>query len=98
MSKINIIDLARAYPDVNLTIRAGDLAEFGEHLITDIMRKAEMVRSTEERLLSPEQVSNMLQVSDTTIWRMEQDGRLHSVLVRGQKRYRYSEIMKIING
>ena len=97
MNKINIIDLARTYPDVNLTIRAGDLADFGKNLI-DIMRKTEMVRSTDEHLLSLEQVSNMLQVSDTTLWRMEQDGRLHSVLVRGQKRYRFSEIMKIING
>ena len=99
MEKIDIMELARQYPELMISVRASDLAEFGSRLILEAKRVAELAKDSSmdtERLITPREVMDRLKVSDTTLWRMEQDHELSPVFVRGQKRYRFSEIMSII--
>ncbi len=95
----NIMELAQTYPDLMLNIRASDLNDFGMRLIKESMVDIGRMNShsKDECLVTPKDAVRILKVSDTTIWRMEKDGQLTPIYIRGQKRYRHREIMNIIN-
>lgn len=50
-----------------------------------------------EYLLTPEEAAELLKVSSVTLWRWDKSGYLTPVYVGGKKRYRNSDIHKIMN-
>lgn len=50
-----------------------------------------------EYLLTPEEAAELLKVSSVTLWRWDKSGYLTPVYVGGKKRYRNSDISKIMN-
>lgn len=55
------------------------------------------VERTKEYLLTPEETAELLKVSSVTLWRWDKQNYLTPVYVGGKKRYRNSDISKIIN-
>ena len=55
------------------------------------------VERTKEYLLTPEETAELLKVSSVTLWRWDKSGYLTPVYVGGKKRYRNSDISKIMN-
>ena len=49
-----------------------------------------------DMLITPEQAADTLKVSKVTLWRWEKSGYLVPVSIGGKKRYRNSDIAKII--
>lgn len=49
-----------------------------------------------EYLLTPEEAAELLKVSNVTLWRWNKSNYLTPVYVGGKKRYRNSDIAKII--
>lgn len=67
-------------------------------IYADMLRDAEK-RATEkmgEALKTPEQTSEQLHVSIPTLWRWQQRGYLCPIYIGGKKRYRQSDINRII--
>lgn len=55
-------------------------------------------QSNEERLLTPEEAQALLSVSHTTLWRLSKTGQLSPISVGGSKRYRQSDINRLMEG
>lgn len=100
---VNIIELAKVAPDVNVTVRVGDLIIAARELVA-----MERARFEEERAAvsgtEPEQMVDratalsMLNIKTRqTLNRWDRIGYLHPVKVGGVNRWRLSDIVAIIN-
>lgn len=49
------------------------------------------------QLLTQEEVTAMLKVSRSTIWRMIKNGKLRQVMVGGSPRFRLEDVMSVVN-
>lgn len=69
-----------------------------KELYAEIRMEAERdaITKASERLITPEQAADTLKVSKVTLWRWEKSGYLIPVSIGGKKRYRNSDIAKII--
>ncbi len=69
-----------------------------KELYAEIRMEAERaaIIKASERLITPEQAADTLKVSKVTLWRWEKSGYLVPVSIGGKKRYRNSDIAKII--
>lgn len=69
-----------------------------KELYAEIRMEAERaaIIKASERLITPEQAADSLKVSKVTLWRWEKSGYLIPVSIGGKKRYRNSDIAKII--
>ena len=69
-----------------------------KELYAEIRMEAERaaIIKASERLITPEQAADTLKVSKVTLWRWEKSGYLIPVSIGGKKRYRNSDIAKII--
>ena len=96
----NVIDLARQYPDVNLTIKAGDLIEAVEYCVNKARTELEQLitDANTETYPSPDQVAKILDVDKSTLWRWRKQGYLLPIEVGGKRRYRMSDIKRILEG
>lgn len=97
---ININDLLQSAPSINLTITASDLKDFASQLISETKEQLEqsISDSKAETYLSSDKVLEMLEISQTTLWRWKKRGYLVPVRVGGNERYRLSDIKKILEG
>ena len=95
-----LIDAAKQCPGMVVSIKVGDLIEANTLLIENAKSQLEqkIADASAETYLSKEKVSEMLDVSSTTLWRWEKAGYLVPVAFGGQKRYRKSDVQRIIEG
>jgi excisionase family DNA binding protein len=86
---------------VNLTIAIGidELREWHKEVIEDTRRELEEVVLSEKAETYPtvKQVSEILNVDNTTLWRWNKKGYLKTVEVGGKRRYRMSDVKAILN-
>lgn len=97
---IDILTLAKEAPGTIIAVRADDLVEANNRLIDQV--RADLERELAERntatLLTREMVLEQLNVSTTTLWRWEKRGYLIPVEVGGQRRYKSTDIKRILEG
>lgn len=85
---------------VTIAVTAAQLQTFAEDLISKARaeREAELQREASEAYYTPEQVMEKLNVGRTTLWRWDtKNDYLHPVCVGGYRRYRKSDIDRILN-
>ena len=86
------------YDLIELAKRCPDLVEANRGLIEETKR--ELAQSLEtskpETYLTREKVMEMLEVSPTALWRWEKCGYLIPISIGSKRRYRHSDIMKIL--
>lgn len=97
---MDIKQLVQCAPQINLTITASDLKDFAAQLIFETKEQLEqsISDSKAETYLSSDKVLEMLEISQTTLWRWKKRGYLVPVRVGGNERYRLSDIKKILEG
>ena len=97
---IDILTLAKEAPGTILAVRADDLVEANTRLIDQV--RADLEKELAERntatLMTREMVLEQLNVSPTTLWRWEKRGYLVPVEVGGQRRYKSTDIKRIMEG
>lgn len=97
---IDILTLAKEAPGTIIAVRADDLMEANNRLIDQV--RADLEKELAERktatLLTREKVLEQLNVSPTTLWRWEKRGYLVPVEVGGQRRYKSTDIKRIMEG
>lgn len=94
----DLIELAKRCPDLTITVRLSDLVEANKGLIEETKRELEhsLKASKSETYLTREKVMEILEVSPTTLWRWEKCGYLIPISIGSKRRYRHSDIMKIL--
>ena len=95
-----LIDAAKQCPEMIVSIKVGDLVEANNLLLEQARARLEqkIADASAETYLSKDKVCEMLDVSVTTLWRWEKVGYLVPLNFGGQKRYRKSDIDKILEG
>ena len=99
MRGMDLIEVARQCPDLTVSIRLGDLIEANQNLVEEALMRLEksVAESRTEIYLSRTKVMEMLEVASATLWRWEKCGYLVPLSVGGKKRYRLSDIQRLLN-
>lgn len=100
MADCNLFTLAKEYPGTTIAIKLADLVEANTRLVADVKRELEESLSEREatKYLSREAVMEKFNISPTTLWRWAKDGYLVPINVGGLRRYKSTDIDKILEG
>lgn len=96
----NLVTLAKECPGLMVTITLGDLIEANTMLIADTKKELEQLITDQntETYPSREKVMEMLGVSQSTLWRWQKAGYLVPLNVGGKRRYKMSDVKRILEG
>lgn len=97
---MNLQNLIDSETNITIAVKKNDLFELFNDFATKKNELEAQVKKAEttEIYYSPAQVSKMLQIDVSSLWRWEQKGILMGVRIGGKKRYRQSDINKIMEG
>jgi len=97
---MNINEILKTGVNLTVSISINDLIEFHKQVIEDTRRKLEAVVISDkaESYLTPKQVSEMLGVNLSTLWRYSKRKYLVPIEVAGKRKYKMSDIKAILNG
>jgi excisionase family DNA binding protein len=97
---MNIQELLKTDLNFNVTIGINDLKEWHKVVIADTRRELEEVVISDKAESYPtvKQVSEMLNVDATTLWRWNKKGYLKTIEFGGGRRYKMSEVKALMNG
>lgn len=97
----DLIELAKACPDLIVQVRLGDLLEANRQLIAEVKQELEqqIADSKAETYITREKVMEFTGKSAVTIWRWQKDKYLvPASTVGGTYRYRMSDVRRIMEG
>jgi len=96
----NLIQAAKECPDLVVSIKLGDLMEANTLLIANVKSELEQTIADQnaETYLSRDKVKEILEIGDTTLWRWQKSGYLVPINVGGKRRFRKSDINRILEG
>jgi len=96
----NIVELAKQCPDVTISLKAGELVEAINYCVNKTKKELEqqITDANTETYPSPDQVAKILDVDKSTLWRWRKQGYLIPIVVGGKRRYKMSDIKKILEG
>ena len=94
----DITNLIKEYPNITLNVKAEDLKEMVDYCVEKKCKDLEklVTDANTETYLSPEQTAKKLDVNKTTLWRWSKSGYLIPVEVGGKRRYKLSDIQKLL--
>jgi len=97
---IDLLKLAKLCPDLIIQIKLGELVEANRLLIAETKRELEQLVTDQkaETYPSRDKVMEMLGVSEATLWRWAKNGYLVPLNVGGKRRYRMSDVKRILEG
>lgn len=86
--------------NVTVAVSLNDLKDFAEILIVKSKLELELavISDKAETYPSPKQVSEILDVDLSTLWRWAKRGYLVPVEIGGKRRYKMSDVKRILNG
>ena len=95
---IDLISVAKEFPDMIVSISVGDLVKANKELIDETVKSLErqLTDANTETYPSADKVAEMLDVSRPTLWRWEKIGYLVPIRVGGKVRYKMSDVKRII--
>jgi len=93
-----IIDLAKQCPNVTLSVTAGELLEAVDYCVLKTRKELEqqITDSNTETYPSVDQVAKILSVDKSTLWRWNKNGYLTHIEIGGKRRYRMSDVKRIL--
>lgn len=96
---MSLKDIIESGVDISITIKASDLNQFAHAIVenTRIALEREITEKTAEKLITIEMVAEMFQVDRSTLYRWANQGYLCPIEVGGKKRYRLSDLHRIMN-
>jgi hypothetical protein len=97
---MNINEILKAGVKLNITIGIDDLREWQKEVIEATKRELEevVIADKMETYPTPKQVSQLLNVDLTTLWRWRKKGYLVPIEIGGKRRYKMSEVKSLLNG
>lgn len=100
MFNMNIQELVEKCTNVSITVNTSDLKVFGDYLIEKTKKELEeiVINDKAETYLTPKQVTEMLNVNATTLWRWQKRNYLVPIEFGGGRRYRMSDVKALMNG
>lgn len=96
---LDISSMMEGGANITVAITLEDLRQFHREVIANTKREleAEIAEDKGERYLSIKQTCEMLGVDPSTLWRWRNRNYLVPVEIGGKRRYRLSEIRRMLN-
>lgn len=94
---MNIVNLIKEFPNIQLSVGATELKEFARDVISEFMEEYQPQKE-EDTLLTPEQAAAKIQTTKVTLWRWTKQGYLSPVRIGGKVFYKESDIKKLMEG
>ena len=96
----NIAELAKTTPNLNITITLGELMEAVEHCVNTTRKELEqqITDAHTETYPSRQKVAEILDVNLSTLHRWAKSNYLVPIEIGGKRRYRMSDVKKILEG
>jgi len=97
---MNLKEILSSGTNVTLAISANDLKEWHKEVIADTKRELEeaVIAEKGDYYIDAKQVTQILNVDLSTLWRWEKKGYLIPAKVGGKRRYKMSEVKSLIEG
>ena len=98
----NILEIAKQYPQVSISVQAADLLALGSSIVADTIAKyraeveARERAEREEKMLTAQEAGKMLGVCEKTLYRWRRAGYIEGVRVGGIIKYRRSDCRAIL--
>ncbi|KAA6323907.1 hypothetical protein EZS27_026706 [termite gut metagenome] len=95
----SLIELAKQCPDVNITLKVGELIEAIDYCVNRTRKELEqqITDANTETYPSADQVTKILDVDRSTLHRWWKKGYLTPIEIGGKRRYKMSDINKILS-
>ena len=93
----NVLELAKEFPTLKLEITAEDLEGMMRKVVAEIIERYENAEQS-ETYVTRKRTAEMLDVDLSTLWRYDKIGYLQPVQIGGKRRYKQSDIDKILAG
>jgi len=96
----NVIELAKQCPEIMINVKAGELLEMVQFCVLETKKSLEqqITDANTETYPSPNQVAKILDVDKSTLWRWRKQNYLIPIEVGGKRRYRMSDVKRILEG
>lgn len=94
-----LFELIEKYPELTVNIKLSDLVEANRILITETKESLEkhIEEANQETYPSVDEVTELLGVSKTTLWRWAKRDYLVPIEVGGKRRYKMSEVKALLD-
>lgn len=91
---MNLNELIKNNPGINITINAEDLKQFGESIATNTVKT--ILEKHEEKIYSRKEVIEKFGVCSATLWRWDKLELIESKKIGNRRFYPESEIKRIL--
>ena len=97
---MSINEIIESGTNFTVSIGINDLREWHKEVISSTKKELEKIVLTDKAESYPtvKQVSEMLNVNPTTLWRWNRKGYLKTIEFGGGRRYKMSEVKALMNG
>ena len=97
---MSLYEILQETPSLNITINAGQLIEAIDYCVDKTRKDLEQIvtDTKSETYPSAKKVAEMLDVDLSTLWRWRNRGYLVPIEVGGKRRYRMSDVKRILEG
>jgi len=97
---MDLIDFITNNAGINITINAGQLIEAIDYCVNRTRKELEqqITDANTETYPSVDRVAKILDVDKSTLWRWNKQGYLTTIEIGGKRRYRMSDVKRILEG
>jgi predicted DNA-binding transcriptional regulator AlpA len=92
---MNLQELIKNNPDLNLTVNAGELMEFGQNIASRAVKT--YIERKDEKVYSRKEVIEKFGICEATLWRWSKLGLIESKKIGNRVFYPESEIKRLTN-
>ena len=92
---MNLDDIIKENPNINLTVIASDLLKFGQNIATQTAQT--VLNNHEEKVFTRNEVKEKFNVCDATLWRWDKLGLIMGKKIGNRKYYPESEIKRLLS-
>lgn len=92
---MNLNEIIKENPSINITVNASDLKEFGQHIASQIAQ--EVLNNHEEKVYTRNEVIEKFNVCSATLWRWDKLGIIQGKKIGNRRFYPESEIKRLLS-
>lgn len=91
---MKIEDIIKDFPNINITVNAGDLLEFAKSIATRTAN--EFLEKQKEKVYSRTEVIEIFKICSATLWRWSKFGLIQSKKIGNRRYYAESELKRLM--
>ncbi|MFC2110860.1 MerR family transcriptional regulator [Bacteroidota bacterium] len=94
LSNKDLNEFIKNYPNVNVTIKASDLLEFGQSIA--ITTAQTVLSKYDEKIYTRQEVIQKFNICSATLWRWDKMGLINGKKIGNRRYYSESEIKQLV--